>query len=145
MSSSDGDPQWDPPAGDTVDLDRAIWELLWFCRRMEPDTRQIRVLERAIHGDPDSTVPFIDHPEVHDGFSAPPALLAPAAVTQVAQELATKVVIPLLEKLPDHRAAGGFSGFTGDPRTYLVEHFTLLQDFYNAASRQQLAVVTWID
>lgn len=35
-SSPDGDPRWDPPAGDTLDLDWAIWELLRFYRRMRP-------------------------------------------------------------------------------------------------------------
>ncbi|SNT51957.1 hypothetical protein SAMN05216252_13356 [Actinacidiphila glaucinigra] len=140
-----GDPQWDPPADDTLDLDWAIWELLWFYRRMQPDARQIPVLQRAISGDSDSTVSFLNHSAVYDGFDAPPTLLTPAAVSQVAGELATMNIGPLLETLPAYREAGGFSRFIGDPRTYLVDHFTLLRRFYSAASKREMAVVTWVD
>ncbi|MFE6364393.1 DUF1877 domain-containing protein [Streptomyces sp. NPDC057806] len=145
MSSPDGDPQWDPPSDDTLDLDWAIWELLWFYRRMQPDADQIHVLQRAIHGDPDGNVDFLDHPEVYDGFDAPPAVLRPPAVSQVARDLATIELAPLFERLPAYREVGGFSGFIGDPRQYLVDHFILLQDFYSTASEREMAVVTWID
>ncbi|MEV0282369.1 DUF1877 family protein [Streptomyces sp. NPDC050610] len=143
--SPDGDPQWDPPEDDTLDLDWAIWELLWFYRRMQPDASQIPVLEQAINGDPDGSVSFLDHPEVYDGFDAPPALLTPAAVSQVARDLAVMGIAPLLETLPAYREAGGFSGFTGEPREYLANHFALLQSFYSAASEREMAVVTWAD
>jgi hypothetical protein len=143
--STVGDPQWDPPADDTVDLDWAIWELLWFYQRMQPDARQIPILQRAINGDSDSIISFLDHPEVYDGFDAPPALLTPAAVSQVAGELATMDIGPLLEILPAYREAGRFSRFTGDPRTCLVDHFALLRNFYSAASERGMAVVTWVD
>jgi hypothetical protein len=145
MSSPVGDPQWDPPAGDTLDLGWAIWELLWFYRRMQPDAGQIPVLQRAIHGDRDGSVDLLDHPEVYDGFDAPPAVLHPAAVSQVARDLATTEIAPLLERLPAYREAGGFSGFTADPRQYLVDHFILLQDFYTTACQREMAVVTWVD
>ncbi|MFF0738874.1 DUF1877 domain-containing protein [Streptomyces sp. NPDC004111] len=143
--SPDGDPHWDPPHGDTLDLDWAIWELLRFYRRMRPDEQHIRLLQRAIDGDPGSSISFLDHPEVHDGFDAPPALLAPEVVTEVADGLAVMDIGPLLADLPAYRAVGGFSAFTGDPRGYLVEHFTLLQNFYRSAGKRGMAVVTWVD
>lgn len=138
-------PSGDPPADDIVDLDWAIWELLWFYQRMQPDAREIPFLQRAINGDPNSIVSFLDHPEVHDGSDAPPALLTQAAVSQVAGELATVDIGSLLEMLPAYHEAGGFSRFTGDPRTYLVDHFALLQNFYSAASEREMAVVIWVN
>lgn len=140
-----GDPRWDPPADDTLDLGWAIWELLRFYRCMQPDARQIPVLQRAIDGDGDSIVSFLDHPEVYDGFDTPPALLTPEAVGQVAGGLASMDIGPLLETLPAYREAGGFSAFTGDPRTYLIDDFTLLRTFYRVAVERQMAVVTWVD
>ncbi|MFI9771929.1 hypothetical protein ACIHJG_34455 [Streptomyces sp. NPDC052415] len=63
----------------------------------------------------------------------------------MARDLATIELVPLLERLPAYREVGGFSGFIGDPRQYLVDHFILLQDFYSTAREREMAVVTWID
>ncbi|MGA5810139.1 DUF1877 family protein [Streptomyces cellulosae] len=128
-----------------MDLDWAVWELLAFYRRMQPDSRHIGILERSIRGDLNDPVAFLDHPEVYDGFDGPPALLAPAAVTEVARALAAMKIDSLLETLPAYREAGGFSGFAGDPGAYLAEHFALLQSFYGIASLQGMAVVVWVD
>ncbi|QIP83476.1 DUF1877 domain-containing protein [Streptomyces sp. Tu 2975] len=147
--SPEGDPEWDPPAEDTVDLDWAIWGLIRFCQRMRTESPWIQVLERSISGGPGGDVEFLDHPRVHDGFDSPPALLAPAAVTEVARELAALDAGEVLNCLPaDHSAAAeacGFRGFNGHPREYLVEHFGLLQSFYLIASRRKLAVLSWTD
>lgn len=144
-TSPAGDPRWDPPAHDTLDLGRGIRELLWFYERMRPDARRLPVLRRAVGGDSESGVSFLDHAAVYDGFGAPPALLTPAAARRVAGELAVMDVGPLLETLPAYRAAGGFSRFAGDPRAYLVGHFTILREFHAAAGERGMAVVTWID
>ncbi|WP_406364514.1 DUF1877 family protein [Streptomyces sp. NBC_00645] len=144
-SASDGDPDWDPPDEDTLDLDWAIWQLLAFYRRMQPDAWQIAVVERSIRGDRSDTIAFLDHPGMYDGFDGPPALLAPAAVTEVAHALAGMDIGHLLERLPAYRDLGGFSAFSGDPLAYLAEHFDLLQSFYGIAGRRGMAVVVWVD
>ncbi|MEV6196610.1 DUF1877 family protein [Streptomyces sp. NPDC051920] len=144
-SSPDGDPRWGPPDEDTLDLGWAVWELLTFNRQMQPDSRHIGILERSITGDLDAPVAFLDHPEVYDGFDGPPALLAPAAVTEVARELAAMEIDSLLETLPAYREAGGFPAFTADPGAYLAEHFARLRTFYDVAGLQGMAVVVWVD
>ncbi|WNO76803.1 DUF1877 family protein [Streptomyces sp. AM8-1-1] len=141
----DGDPHWDPPEEDTLDLDWAVWELLAFYRRMQPDSRHISILERSIAGDVNDPVAFLDHPEFYDGFDGPPSLLAPGAVAEVAHSLAAMKIDSLLRVLPAYREAGGFSAFHGDPGAYLAGHFALLQNFYGIASQQGLAVVVWVD
>ncbi|MFG1805515.1 DUF1877 domain-containing protein [Streptomyces sp. NPDC049040] len=140
-----GDPQWDPPEDDTMDLSWGVWELLGLCRHTQPDAGQIPILRRAINGDSDCGVSFLDHPAVYDGYGPPPTLLTPAAVGHVAGELAAMDIGPLLEAIPAYREAGGFSGSIAEHRTYLVDHFTLLREFYRAAGKREMAVVTWID
>lgn len=146
--SPDGNPDWDPPAGDTVDLDWAIWGLIGFCQRMRIEDPCIQVLTRSISGDSDG-VEFLDHPGVYDGFDAPPAVLAPAVVAEVARELSALDVGEILSGLSvdplTAAEACGFRGFNGHPREYLVEHFGLLQSFYLIAGRRGLAVLTWTD
>ncbi|MFE7464440.1 DUF1877 domain-containing protein [Streptomyces sp. NPDC057499] len=143
--SPDGDPRWDPPEADVLDLDRAVRELLRLCRRMWPDARQGPVLRRAVDGDSRSAVSFLDHHGVHDGLDAPPALLAPAAVSVVARELVALDIAPLLAEVPAYREAGGFSGFAGDPCAYLEGHFARLREFYRVADEREMAVVAWVD
>lgn len=144
-SAPDGNPHWDPPDEDTLDLGWAVWELLAFYRRMQPDSRHVGILERSIGGDLNDPVAFLDHPEVYDGFDGPPALLAAEAVSEVARALAAMKIDSLLETLPAYREAGGFSAFAGDPGAYLAEHFTLLRSFYGIAGLQGMAVVVWVD
>lgn len=144
-SAPDGDPHWDPPGEDTLDLGWAVWELLTFYRWAQPDSRNIGILERSICGDLNTPVAFLDHPEVYDGFDDPPALLAPAAVTEVARALAVMEIDSLLATVSAYREAGGFSAFAGDPGAYLAEHFALLRSFYGMAGRQGMAVVVWVD
>lgn len=109
----------------------------------------VQVLERSIAGNPGGDVEFLDHPGVYDGFGSPPALLAPAAVAEVARGLAALDVGKVLSRLPaDHLEAAeacGFRGFNGHPREYLVEHSGLLQSFCLIADRRGPAVPTWTD
>lgn len=144
-SAADGDPRWDPPGQDTVDLGWAIWELLGFYRHVRPDSPQIAVLDRSIEGDRDPGIPYLDHPGVYDGIDAPPALLTPPAVAEVARALAGMEIDSLLGKLPAYRRAGGFPGFTSDPAPYLAEHFATLRSFYDVAALKGMAVVVWVD
>ncbi|WP_121188500.1 DUF1877 domain-containing protein [Nocardiopsis sp. Huas11] len=145
----DGDPGWDPPAEDTVDLDWAIWGLICFCQRMRIEGPCVQVLKRSISGDPGGDVEFLDHPEVYDGFDSPPALLAPAAAAEVARGLAALDIGEVLTCLPvndvEAAEACGFRGFDGHPREYLVGHFVLLRSFYLIAGQRGLAVLTWTD
>ncbi|MET7943470.1 DUF1877 domain-containing protein [Streptomyces sp. NPDC005302] len=144
-SSPDGDPLWNPPEDDTLDLDGAIWELLRFCRQMRPGHPGIGILERSIDGDAEAPVAFLDHIEFYDGFGGPPALLDPSAVTEVARGLAGLHIDPLLTTLPAYRAAGGLEGFGGDPASYFTEGLARLRSFYRVAGRRGWAVVVWVD
>ncbi|PZT71757.1 hypothetical protein DNK55_32000 [Streptomyces sp. AC1-42T] len=144
-SAPDGDPRWNPPADDVLDLDWAVWELLGLYRRMRPESPDIAVLERSIHGDGSAPVAFLDHIEVYDRIDRPPSLLSPAAVTGVARALAAMEIDSLLTTLPAYRREGGFPGFTGDPAAYLRDHFALLRSFYAAAAAKGMAMVVWVD
>lgn len=148
--SPDGAPGWNPLPEDRLDTDWAIWGLLHHCRAAGGDARTAAVLDRAITGDAHEDVAFLDHPEVYDGFGAPPALLAPDAVTEVARALVALDLNAILAGLPasDPDAAGacGFGrGFTGDVRAYLTAHFDALRTFHREASRRGLCMVVWVD
>ncbi|MFG2895088.1 DUF1877 family protein [Streptomyces sp. NPDC048248] len=148
-ASPDKGPCWDPPEDDLLDLDWAIWGLITFFRRAHIDERHLAALERSIAGDDDGDVGFFDHPAAYDGFDAPPALLAPAAVSEVAHALNAIDLARALNQLPADSAeaaqACGFEAFTGHPRDYLVQQFNALRNFYNTARTRELAVLTWID
>ncbi|WP_158712045.1 hypothetical protein [Streptomyces rimosus] len=92
---------------------------------------------------------FLDHPEVYDGFGAPPALLAPPVVAEVAWRLDAIDMGSLLRDLPadaDSAAAiCGFGTFHGHLRKCLEDHVAALTDFYRGAARQGMAVVEWVD
>ncbi|MEV7179868.1 hypothetical protein [Kitasatospora sp. NPDC093679] len=75
--SPDGDPRWDPPAGDLLDLDWALWGLLRHLRAVEAAPATVALLDRSISGDDAAAVAFLDHLEVYDRFGDPPTLLTP--------------------------------------------------------------------
>lgn len=147
--SPENDPGWNPPAEDTLDLDWAIWSLIKFFRWAHVDAAHTNALERSITGDSGGEVGFLDHAEVYDGYGAPPALLPPELVTEVAHALDAIDVNKALAQLPKDSAeaarACGFEGFDGKLPAYLGQHFDALRDFYRSASRRRLAVVTWVD
>ncbi|MEU3922711.1 DUF1877 family protein [Streptomyces sp. NPDC029004] len=147
--SPNGDPNWNPPAEDTLDLDWAIWGLIKFFRWARIDAVHTNTLERSITGDPGSDVGFLDHAEVYDGFDGPPALLPPEVVTEVAHALDAIDLSKALARLPQDNAeaalACGFEGFAANLPAYLDQHFDTLRAFYHAASHRRLAVVTWVD
>ncbi|MEV5380518.1 DUF1877 domain-containing protein [Streptomyces nondiastaticus] len=142
-------PGWDPPDRDTLDLGWALWGLARFFRRSGVDAVLTAALERSFSGDSADDAGFLDHPTVHDGFDGPPALLAPAAVSEICRVLGTADIDEVLELLPrDGEEAAkmcGFGGFSGDLAAYLRGHFTALRGFYADASARGLAVVAWVD
>lgn len=148
--SPEGGPGWDPPEGDTLDLDWGIWGLLWYCHRAQIDGQHLSVLERPITGDPSDDIGFLNHPDVYDGFGDPPTLLSPTAVGELASDLGTLDLDRLLRGLPQSQseaavACGLGEGFNGNPRDYLVQHFTSLRDFYAEAHRRGFCVLAWVD
>jgi hypothetical protein len=144
-----GDPAWDPPQGDTVDLEWGIWHLIRFCQGAGVDEKHIAALRRSVDGDLGGDIAFLDHPGVYDGFTSPPALLAPAAVAEIARALDRMDLDAILGRLPANNTEAarprGLEGLTGDPRAYLAGHVNALRSFYTTASRRGLAVVAWTD
>ncbi|WP_354638101.1 DUF1877 family protein [Kitasatospora camelliae] len=143
----DGDPGWDPPAEDALDLNWAIWGLERYLRRVAADPVLVGAVERSCEGT--EVLRFLDHETVYDGFGDPPALLAPEAVAEVSRLLDAVDVDAMLARLPgDTEEAArmcGFDGFHGDLTAYLRGQFTALRDFHRGAADRGLAVVTWID
>ncbi|MEU1477720.1 DUF1877 family protein [Streptomyces sp. NPDC005760] len=108
------------------------------------------LLDRAVAGDPDGDVGFLDHVEVYDGFGPPPRLLTPSAVAAVARGLDavdTGTLLAGLPASPDGAAvARGFDpGFDGDVRAHLAEHLDAMREFYREAARCGQCVVVRID
>ncbi|MGI5373831.1 DUF1877 family protein [Streptomyces sp. CA-251387] len=150
LDSPGASPGWDPPPGDLLDTDWAVWGLIWYCRSTGADVDLIALLDRAVSGDPGGDIGFLDHDEVYDGFDDPPRLLTPAAVAELARDLDAVDLDIVLADLPtataDAAAACGFDGgFRGDVRGYLVGHFTAMREFYGGAARRGQCVVVWTD
>ncbi|MFE5096387.1 DUF1877 domain-containing protein [Streptomyces sp. NPDC056638] len=132
-----------------LDLDWAIWGLIKSFRWAHIDAVHTNALERSITGDTGGDIGFLDHPEVYDGFGAPPALLPPELVTEIAHWLDAIGVGKAIAQLPEDGAeaarACGFEGFDGNLPAYLGQHFDVLRYFHHSAARRRLAVVTWVD
>ncbi|MFJ5305097.1 hypothetical protein [Streptomyces sp. NPDC088350] len=114
----------------------------------------IALLDRAVSGDPDGNVGFLDHAEVYDGFGDPPRLLAPAAVADIAAALDRVQLGDLLADMPaspaDAAAVCGFGAglrgaFSGGGRDHPAEHIVAVREFYRTAARHSQCVVTWVD
>jgi hypothetical protein len=84
-------------------------------------------------------------------FGPAPAALEPLAVRRVSGLLGEIDLQAVLTVLPlDIREAGalighGAEGLADGPRTYLMDHFEALREFYAGASERGLAVVSWWD
>ncbi|MFG2783653.1 DUF1877 domain-containing protein [Streptomyces prunicolor] len=129
LTSSGASPGWDPPDSDLLDTGWALWGLIRCCRSTGADPESIAVLDRAVSGDPDGNVGFLDHDEVYDGFGDPPRLLADMPTSA---EVAAAV-------------CGFGPGFDIGVREHLTEHFVALREFYRTAARHTQCVVTWVD
>ncbi|MFJ8042483.1 DUF1877 family protein [Kitasatospora sp. NPDC096147] len=148
-AAPDGDPGFDPPPGDALDLGWAAWELAHYLRWAEDGSELLRTLERGLGGDGVAEVAFLDHAEVHDGFGGPPALLAPSAVAELSARLGAVDPEAMLARFPADPVLAeevcGFGGFDGDRRASLADCFAALRDFYRGAALRGLAVVVWVD
>ncbi|CAM5333369.1 DUF1877 family protein [Streptomyces griseorubiginosus] len=145
-----GTEEWDPGAENLLDTGWAVWGLIRFCRASGADPDTVALLDRAVSGDPDGDVAFLDHDGVYDGFTDPPRLLEPTAVADIARALDALDPGALLAELPDSpdeaSAVCGLGPLSdGDVRGHLVEHLTAMREFYGEAAIHGQCVVTWID
>ncbi|MFE5614078.1 DUF1877 domain-containing protein [Streptomyces sp. NPDC056524] len=150
-ASSDGDPQWDPPAYDVLDLDWAPALLKRIGEVAGLEEIHLEALRRAIDGDNALDLGFLDtHPHAIAPFGPPPTGLGISQVAHVSELLGQISMPVLLAALPaDERDAGSLIGqvgaITGGLREYLLEHFNALRDFYLDAAKRHLLVVLWWD
>ncbi|MEU3408857.1 DUF1877 domain-containing protein [Streptomyces sp. NPDC006670] len=150
-ASPDGDPHWNPPAYDVLDLDWAPALLKRFGEVAGLGEVHLDALRRAIDGDTALDLGFLDsHPHAIAPFDAAPTGLGIAQVACVSKLLGEIDMPVLLAALPaDERDAGSLLGqvgaITGGLRAYLLEHFNALRDFYLDAARRHLLVVLWWD
>ncbi|MBN0049098.1 DUF1877 domain-containing protein [Streptomyces actuosus] len=150
--SSDGDHRWDPSPADRLDLGWAPAMLERACEIAGVDELHLAALSRATDGETTTDVGFLDaHPHAIGPFGPAPAALDPPAVRRVSDLLGEIDLQAVLTALPlDIREAGALIGhgaesLAGGPRTYLLDHFETLREFYTEASRRSLAVVSWWD
>ncbi|SEG87314.1 hypothetical protein SAMN05216223_11875 [Actinacidiphila yanglinensis] len=151
-ASPDGDPRWDPPTADVLDLDWAPFLLERVCELGGLDDVRRHALRQALDGEAAIDLAFLTtHPHAIGPFGPAPTALSATQVT-VAAELLGRIDFPaLLTTLPaDEKEAAALIGngadrIVGGPRKYLLEHFHALRDFYRGASRRQLLVVLWWD
>jgi hypothetical protein len=150
LASPDGAPGWNPPSDDLLDADWSLWGLIRYGRSTGTGRAAALadLLDRITSGDPGGDIGFLDHPTVHDGFAGPPALLAPAAVAELARALVAAPFDDILAGLhapPGHpagtAASCGFGQFHGDLRTYLTTHFAATRTFFARAARNGMCVV----
>jgi len=150
--SFDGEHQWDPSAADCLDLDWAPAMLERACEIAGVGELHLAALRQATDGGVAMDVGFLNtHPHAIGPFGPAPAALEPLAVRQVSGLLGEIDVQAVLAVLPlDMREAGalighGAEGLVDGPRTYLMDHFDALREFYAGASKRGLAVVSWWD
>ncbi|MFF0294620.1 DUF1877 family protein [Kitasatospora sp. NPDC004614] len=143
----DGDPDWDPPAGDHLDLDWSPVALRAVCERAGLDRTQVDALRRALDGSAAVDLGVLNTWPHPIAFVGPATALTPAEVAGVAAELAEIDFPALLDRLPSGPTLAALLGFDldGDPARYLLRHFHALQAFYAGAARRGLMTVLWWD
>ncbi|MFJ1558934.1 DUF1877 domain-containing protein [Streptomyces mirabilis] len=126
-----------------------MWGLLRYCRGTARCAPLHAALDRALSGDADGDIGFLDHDEVYEGCTDPPRPPAPAAVDEITRALLEADIDQVLADLPDDPAAAasavGFQGIRGDVRVCLVEHFLALWVFFRDAQLQGQCVIVWIN
>ncbi|MFJ4467647.1 DUF1877 domain-containing protein [Streptomyces sp. NPDC089424] len=149
-ASPDGDPRWDPPASDVLDLDWAPALLSRLGEVSGLDEARLDALRQATDGDTALDLGFLNrHPHAIGPFGPVPAGLSSAQVARVSDLLNQIDIHALLAALPlDEREAGcvighGADRIIGGPREYLVKHFNALRDFYLDAAKRHLLIVLW--
>ncbi|MFE2163760.1 DUF1877 family protein [Streptomyces sp. NPDC059447] len=150
--SPDGDPRWDPPQADVLDLDWAPSLLERVCVLGGLDGVHLDALRQALTGDPAVDLGFLNtHPHAIGPFGPDPTALSAAEVAHVSELLGQIDFPALLATLPTDEAEAATligndaEGIAGGPRKYLLGHFDALRAFYRDASRRRLLVVLWWD
>ncbi|MEV6013210.1 DUF1877 domain-containing protein [Streptomyces sp. NPDC051976] len=151
-ASKDGDPRWDPPSADVLDLDWAPFLLERVCELGGLDDVHRKAFRQALDGDTSIDLAFLNtHPHAIGPFGPDPTALSAAQVARAAELLGQIDFPALLAALPtDEGDAGALIGngadkIVGGPNKYVLGHFNALRDFYHAASQRQLLVVLWWD
>ncbi|MCX4538211.1 DUF1877 domain-containing protein [Streptomyces sp. NBC_01669] len=151
-ASPDGDPHWDPPAPDVLDLDWAPALLARLGEVTGLDEVRLDVLRQATDGDTTLDLRFLNtHPHAIGPFGPAPTALSSTQVACVSELLNQIDMHTLLTALPtDGPAAESLIGhgadrIIGGPREYLLKHFNALRDFYLDAAKRHLLVVLWWD
>jgi uncharacterized protein DUF1877 len=148
----DGDPLWDPPSADVLDLDWAPFLLERVCELGGLDDVHRSALRQALDGDTAIDLAFLNtHPHAIGPFGPAPTALSAAEVARTAELLGQIDFPALLAALPADEAeaasliGNGADKIVGGPKKYVLRHFNALREFYRAASRRQLLVVLWWD
>ncbi|MFD5029172.1 DUF1877 domain-containing protein [Streptomyces sp. NPDC058405] len=151
-ASPDGDPRWDPPASDMLDLGWAPALLARLGEVSGLDEVRLDALRQATDGGTTVDLGFLNtHPHTIGPFGPAPTALSSAQVARVSELLDQIDMHSLLAALPtDDREAGylighGADHIIGGPREYLLKHFNALRDFYIDAAKRHLLVALWWD
>ncbi|MCB5166515.1 YfbM family protein [Streptomyces bambusae] len=150
--SPDGDPGWDRPPADVLDLDWAAAALLRTRERAGPDDLQLNALRDATSGDPNVDVGYLNtHPHAIGPFGPAATAVTPVQVTRISDLLADIDLPSLLATRPADgpdltaRTVDRAYGSGGASEAYLLEHLDALRAFYREASRRRLHIVLWWD
>ncbi|MGW0704348.1 DUF1877 family protein [Streptomyces sp. NPDC002867] len=151
-ASPDGDPLWDPPSADVLDLDWAPFLLERICELGGLDDVHRSALRQALEGETAIDLAFLNtHPHTIAPFGPDPTALSAAQVDRVAERLGQIDFPALLAALPTDEAkaaaliGNGADKIVGGPKKYVLGHFNALREFYHAAAQRQLLVVLWWD
>lgn len=151
-TSPDGDPLWDPPPADVLDLDWAPSLLERVCELGGLDDVHRNALQQALDGGTAIDLAFLNaHPHAIAPFGPAPTALSAAQVARVAELLGQIDFPALLAALPTDEAeaasliGNGADKIVGGPKKYVLGHFNALRTFYRAASQRQLLIVLWWD
>ncbi|MFE7541029.1 DUF1877 domain-containing protein [Streptomyces platensis] len=150
--SPDGDPHWNPPSEDVLDLDWAPTLLERVCGLAGLDDVHLIALRLATQGDTSIDVGFLNtHPHGIAPFGPAPTALSTAEVAHISEllgQIDLRAVLATLttdETEPASLIGDGAGGIAGGPRKYLLEHFNALREFYRDASLRRLQLVLWWD
>ncbi|MER5546243.1 DUF1877 domain-containing protein [Streptomyces sp. NPDC002589] len=151
-ASTDGDPLWDPPSADVLDLDWAPFLLERVCELGGLDDVHRRALRQALDGETAIDIAFLNtHPHAIAPFGPAPTALSAVQGARVAELLGEIDFPALLAALPTDEAeaasliGNGADKIVGGPKKYLLRHFNAMREFYRGASQRQLFVVLWWD
>ncbi|MFK3733887.1 DUF1877 domain-containing protein [Streptomyces sp. NPDC088090] len=151
-TSPEGDPLWDPPSADVLDLDWAPFLIERVGELGGLGDVHRKALRQALDGDTAIELAFLHtRPHTIAPFGSAPTALSAVQVDRVAQLLGEIDFPALLGALPTDEAeaaallGNGTDEIVGGPGAYALRHFDALREFYRGASRRRLLVVLWWD